>query len=201
MKEILKMIDEKRLATPPVQHIRNLMESIKDGKLAVTYYDPIDPPNTVIYDVSCTALDADEMVERYESLVNTIESVNKARKNLKKGEKLEDVLTLEQYEVWNTYIRGFDEFDAGDYDLNEIYDMKFGGVQLSDEEQAILDRHYEWFEEQCYKRLPKKVYSPSTFIERAQRYEFFFDINAPEIVMNETGRRLAEEMILYNYCV
>jgi hypothetical protein len=37
------------------------------------------------------------MVERYESLVNTIESVNKARKNLKKGEKLEDVLTLEQY--------------------------------------------------------------------------------------------------------
>ena len=37
------MIDEKRLETAPVQHVRNLLESIKEGKLTVTYYDPIDP--------------------------------------------------------------------------------------------------------------------------------------------------------------
>ena len=40
------MIDEKRFETTPVQHIRTLLESIKDGKLTITYYDPIEPSFT-----------------------------------------------------------------------------------------------------------------------------------------------------------
>ena len=37
------MSDEKRIETTPVQHIRNLVSSIKDEKLTITYYDPIEP--------------------------------------------------------------------------------------------------------------------------------------------------------------
>jgi hypothetical protein len=78
--------------------------------------------------------------------------------------------------------------------------MSKSGAQLSNEEQEVLDNYYKWYEEQCLKRLPKKVYTPMHFISRAKRYEFFIIRNAPEIVINEEGRCLAEEMILYHYC-
>ena len=46
-------------------------------------------------------------------------------------------------------------------------------------------------------RLPEKEYSPIVFFNRAQRYEYLISLNAPEIVVNEEARCLAEEMILY----
>ena len=108
------------------------------------------------------------------------------------------MLSPELVEVWNTYIREFDEeFDAGEINLDEIYAMRESGAELSEEEHDALDRHYEWFEEQCLKRLPKKVYSPMHLVNRAQRYEYLISCNAPKTVINEEGRCLAEEMLLY----
>jgi hypothetical protein len=74
-------------------------------------------------------------------------------------------------------------------------------AQLSDEEQEVLESHHEWFETQCLKRLPKKDYSPILLVNRAQRYEYCIRHNAPKTVVDEEGRCLAEEMIVYNYCI
>ena len=192
------MIDEKRLETTPVQHIRNLIESIKDGQLNVTYYDVIEEPHTRTYNVACTPADADEFASKYEVLVQALEAIANVHAKLDSGVKAEDVLSPELVEVWNTYIREFDEeFDAGEINLDEIYAMRESGAELSEEEHDALDRHYEWFEEQCLKRLPKKVYSPMHLVNRAQRYEYLISCNAPKTVINEEGRCLAEEMILY----
>lgn len=38
------MIDKSRLVITPIDHVRNLFKSISDGKIVITYYDPIDPP-------------------------------------------------------------------------------------------------------------------------------------------------------------
>lgn len=192
------MIDEKRLETTPVQHIRDLIESVEDGKLTVTYYGPIEPPLTRKYNVSCTAADADKFISKYEALASALEAIGKVHEKIDSGVKAEDVLTPEQIDVWNRYICDFDEtFDAGECDLDVIYDMRECGAPLSEEEQEVLERHYEWYEEQCLKRLPKNVYSPMHLINRAQRYEYLLSCNAPKTVINEEGRRLAEEMILY----
>ena len=192
------MIDEKRLETTPVQHIRNLIESIKDGQLNVTYYDVIEEPYTRTYNVACTPADADEFASKYEVLVQALEAIANVHAKLDSGVKAEDVLSPELVEVWNTYIREFDEeFDAGEINLDEIYAMRESGAELSEEEHDALDRHYEWFEEQCLKRLPKKVYSPMHLVNRAQRYEYLISCNAPKTVINEEGRCLAEKMILY----
>ncbi len=192
------MIDEKRLETTPVQHIRNLIESIKDGKLSVTYYDPIEPSYTRSYDVSCSAVDADEFVSKYEALTNALEAIGKAREKLNSGAGAEDVLTPEQIDVWNTYVCDFKEnFDAGEYKLDELYIRREDGDELSEEEHEVLERHYEWFETQCLKRLPKKAYSPMLLVNKAQRYEYFISQNAPKTVIDEEGRCLAEELILY----
>ena len=192
------MIDEKRLETTPVQHIRNLIESIKDGQMNVTYYDVIEEPYTRTYNVACTPADADEFASKYEALVQALEAIANVHAKLDSGVKAEDERSPELVEVWNTYIREFDEeFDAGEFNLDEIYAMRESGAELSEEEHDALDRHYEWFEEQCLKRLPKKVYSPMHLVNRAQRYEYLISCNAPKTVINEEGRCLAEEMLLY----
>jgi hypothetical protein len=113
-KEIMKMIEEKRFETKPVQHIRNLMESIKDGVLIFTWYDPMDSLCRLAYDVSCTANDIDEVISRYEALVQTLEEISAAREKLDNGGNPKEVLTAEQFSVWDTYVRDFDEtFDSG----------------------------------------------------------------------------------------
>ena len=192
------MINEKRLETAPAQHIRNLLNSIKDGVLTVTYYDPIDPLYTRSYDVSCSAADADDFVSKYETLTQALEAIGKACEKLDSGVRPEDVLTPDQIVVWNTYISGYDkDFDAGEHDLDELYMRREDGDELSDEEHEVLERHYEWFEEQCLKRFPKKAYSPKFLVNRAQRYVYFICHNAPKLIVDEEGRCLAEEMILY----
>ena len=192
------MIDEKRLETTPTQHIRNLIESIEDSQLNVTYYDVIEEPYTRTYNVACTPADVEEFVSKYEAFVQALEAIGNVHAKLDSGAKADDVLSPELVEVWNTYICEFDEeFDAGEFNLDEIYAMRESGAELSEEEHDALDRHYEWFEEQCLKRLPKKVYSPMHLVNRAQRYECLISRNAPKTVINEEGRCLAEEMILY----
>ena len=155
------MINVERQGTSPVQHIRNLMNSIKDEKLTSTYYDPLEPskpPHAETYGVSCTVADADEFVSKYEALTSALEAIGKVHEKLDSGVKAEDVLTSEQIDVWNTYICDFDEdFDAGEHNLDELYVRREDGDELSDEEYEVLERHYEWFEEQCLKRFPKKT--------------------------------------------
>ena len=113
------MIDEKRLETTPVQHIRNLIESIKAGQLNVTYYDVIEEPYTRTYNVACTPADADEFASKYEALVQALEAIANVHAKLDSGVKAEDVLSPELVEVWNAYIREFDEeFDAGEFNLD-----------------------------------------------------------------------------------
>ena len=195
------MIDEKRHETTPVQHIRNLMNSITDEKLTITYYDPLEPsklPHTETYDVSCTVADADEFVSKYEALKSALEAIGKVHEKLDSGVKVEDVLTPDQVAVWNTYICGFyKDFDAGDHNVDELFAKLANGYELSDEEQKVLKRRDEWFEEQCLKRFPKRGYPSKFLVNRAQRYEYFISKNAPKCVIDEEGHRLAEEMILY----
>lgn len=196
------MIDEKRLETTPVQHVRNLMESVSDGKITIGDEDPLELFSRRTFKVSCGVADTDETISKYEALVQALDVIGVVHEKIKNGAKAEEILTPEQLEVWNTYIREFDdEFDSGEYDLDIIYDMSKCGAPLSDEEQSLLERYYEWLETQSLKRLPKRAYSPMNLIIRAKRYEYLISRKAPKSVIDEEGRCLAEEMILYSYCV
>jgi hypothetical protein len=131
-------------------------------------------------------------------LTHALEVIGKSREKLASGAKAEDVLSPYQIEVLNTYIFDFKEkFDAGKYNLDELYARREDGDELSDDEHEILERHYEWFEAECIKRLPKRAYSPKFLVNRAQRYEYFISRGAPQVVIDEEGRCLAEEMLLY----
>ena len=195
------MINAERQGIEPVQYIRNLMNSIKDGKLTIEYHYPLEPSKpsfTETYDVSCTAADADEFISKYEALTGALEAIGKVHDKLDSGVNAEDVLTPEQIAVLNTYICGFyEDFDAGEHNVDELFVKLADGYELSDEEHEVLKRRDEWFEDQCLKRFPKKAYSSKFLVNRAERYEWFVKLNAPRCILDEEGGCLAVEMILY----
>ena len=49
------------------------------------------------------------------------------------------------------------------------------------------------------KKIPFNRRSVADMITRAARYERLIELGAPEIVVTEEGRCLAEEMVLYYY--
>ena len=54
-----------------------------------------------------------------------------------------------------------------------------------------------WREEQSQQRIPFNRRSSADLIRAARRYEKIVSMNAPEVVVTEEGRGLAEEMVLY----
>jgi hypothetical protein len=68
---------------------------------------------------------------------------------------------------------------------------------LIEEEEKLWKQYCMWEEEQSQKRIPFNRRSSVKLIERAMRYEKLISMGAPELVVTEEGRCLAEEMILY----
>ena len=93
------------------------------------------------------------------------------------------------------YAPSFDE----PYTMTEVADLEFFSETetLTEEEQAILDRHYTWYEANSLKRLPAAKCAPTLVNSRARRYEHTVSLGAPAILIAEDGRSLAEELALY----
>ena len=181
------------------QYIRELFAATKDGKVKITCYTEIEGPYDCTYEMDWTVADAEKVVERYEALIAALSKIGKLHDELENEDKRRKVLNLEELFVWETYIRPFDTFEGDGELLDDIYDRRNCGDELTDDEHEMLERHYEWFNEQSLRRLPFERRSPMHVVNRAQRYEHLVSLNAPEIVIGNEGRCLAEEMVLY-YC-
>lgn len=180
-------------------YILELFNATKEGKVTITDYTEIEGPYDRIYEVDWSSENAGKIVEKYEALIVALSKIGKLHNELENEDKRRELLTYEENAVWETYIRPFEEFEVDKEILNELYDRRECGDQLTDDETDILEIHYEWFNEQSLKRLPFERCSPMHVINRAQRYEYLVSVNAPEIVIGNEGRCLAEEMVLY-YC-
>jgi uncharacterized protein (DUF1810 family) len=108
-------------------------------------------------------------------------------------------LSSNELEVWDTYIRPFEPFEV---DLDIIADLHFRSEtdSLEDEEYELLERHHDWFVANSHQRLPFDRWCPAHLINRAQRYEKLIELKAPECIVTQEGRFLAEEMVLYYHC-
>ena len=174
--------------------IRNMFERTKDGKLVITVYPP-DRENA--YDVTCDVdwaeSNADELTEKYNSLITALTRIGQLEDENKNWS---DLLTTEEYSVFNTFIRPFEPFE----DMAKVTELFLAEDEaLSEEELALKRRFFEWRKAQSLKRLPQTNRSPENFIVRARRYEMLINCDAPEIIIKDEARCLAEEMVLY-YC-
>jgi uncharacterized protein (DUF1810 family) len=189
-----------RRELPPQKFIRQLFAETKDGRVSIEYTPFFDEPYTMTYEMDWTADDVENLVQRYDALTAALTRIGKLHKVLDEDANRKRFLTPQEQLVWDTYIRPFDPFDG---DLDEVADLEFFSETetLTEEEQAILDRHYAWYEANCLQRLPVVKCTPTRVINHAQRYERLVSLNAPVVVIDEEGRNLAEQLALYYHHV
>lgn len=194
------MTEEKRKSLTPQQYIRQLYADTKDGKLDITYYHPqnLEPPYTKTYEMAWGELDAEAMVQRYEKMETMLRKFARLQTQLEEEETRNEVLTQEELQVWKTYIRPFPPFEVSESVIEELY-FRAEFDTLDEDENELLERHYWWRQNNSLDRLPFLRRTPADMILRAQRYETLVGWNAPEEVLLDEGRWLAEEMVLY-YC-
>ena len=195
------MFENERFNVNPQQHILDIFEAIKDGKVGITYYPDIGEPYDLNYEIDCTKEEAEELVHKYTALTAALAAIAAvSEQDLENDEKRKELLSAEELLVWEIYIRDFDEkFDVDEDYLHELYQRRECDCIDDDEEYEILERHYEWFDMQCRERLPFEARSPMLVVNYAQRYEYCVRNKAPQFVLNEISRRLAEDMILYYF--
>ena len=184
----------------PQEYIFKLFEDTKDGKLTINYFPFFDQPYSLTYRMDWTKQDAEKTVERYNSLTKALTGISKVHDELEDEEKRKELLSATELEVWETYIKPFEPFAEAEPDVVGTLYLRSETETLEEEEYELLHRHYEWFVTNSRKRLPLDKWCPANLINRAQRYEKLSQINAPKCVIDEEGRGLAEEMVLYYYC-
>lgn len=188
------MTEEMRSKLTPQEYIRQLFKETKDGRLPITYYPYIGEPETLTYNVSWTADDAEQIIAKYDLLTSALTRIGRAARV--ENMELTDLLTDEDLKVFNTYIRPYEPFEV---DLTVIADIKERAKlgDITEEEEELWKRYCMWNEEQSQTRIPFNRRSSADMIMRARRYEALVGVNAPEAVVNSEALLLAEEMVLY----
>ncbi len=182
------------------EYISSLLAKTADGKLTVTRYpDNGEEPYDVTFSMDWDAEKAREVALQFETLRAHLERLGLMHQALEDEEKAKKLLTQEEFAVWQTYVAPFEGFEA---DPEEIFDlqMKEEFEELTQEEEQLLDRYYDWYEQQCLQRLPCNRRSSVYLVNRAKRYERLISLHAPKLVVDNEAYCLALEMVLY-YCV
>ena len=181
----------------PIVYIGSLLGATKDGKLTLTYYpDDGTEEYTQTYTMDWTEEDAVAVAHRYYDLQSALDQIGLMHEQLTDCSQAEELLSPELLTVWKTYVAPFEDHC---FDQEEIFNiqMKKGYEVLTEEEFALLEEYWEWYEQQCLQRLPYNRCSPAELINRARRYEKLVSLRAPKIILNNEALRLAEEMVLY----
>ena len=199
----------------PQGYIRHMFAETVDGKFKVGYENPennfVEEERT--FQVNWNADDVEIIVERYNLLTSALARIGRLHDQLKDEENRKKLLSAADLEIYNTYVQPYEPMEV-DWDelypippcepvelmllINNIHERgRFG--DLIDEERLLWKQYCMWNEEQSQKRIPFNRRSCANLITRAARYERFISLGAPEIVVTEEGRCLAEEMVLYYF--
>ena len=207
------MTEEMRNDLTPQGYIWQMFRETADGKLAITYYPFIGEPETRTYEVNWTAEDAEQIVSRYILLTNALARIGRLHDKMEDKEDWYDLLEDADREVWNTYVKPYEPMEVNWDELyplppckpdelmsliHEIHERGRYG-DLIEEEKMLWEQYCMWDEDQSQKRIPFNRRSSADMILAAKRYEGAIRLGAPEIVVTEQGRCLAEEMVLYYF--
>ena len=199
----------------PQGYIRHMFSETENGEFKVGYTDFYN--NSAIEErtfyVNWTAEDAEKIVQRYNLLTSALTRIARLHDQLKDEKSRKELLSEADLEVYNTYVHPYEPFKVNWDELypippcepeelmsliGEIHERGRYG-DLIEEEELLWKQYCMWREEQSQKRIPFNRRSCADMITRAMRYEKFIRLGAPEIVVTEEGRCLAEEMVLYYF--
>ena len=191
------MNEETRNSCSPQEYVLKLFEETENGNLTIQYRPILDQPYFEKYKMDWSREDAERVVQQYDTLTTALTRIGTLHDAVQDEAERRKLLTKEELAVWDTYIRPFEPaFEASDDVIAELY-FRRESDSLEEDEDELLERHYEWFVAHSRERLPSDRRCPSQLINRARRYEALVKLNASETVLAEEGRSLAEEMVLY----
>ncbi len=209
------MTEQMRNDLTPQGYIRHMFKETENGKFKVGYKNPdnhfAEEESTI--EVDWTADDAEEIEEKYNLLTFALARIGRLHNQLENEESRKQLLSESDFEVYKTYVKPYEPMKV-DWDelypippcepdelmtlIHDIYERGRYG-DLIEEEEELWKQYCMWEEEQSQKRIPFNRRSCANLIKRAMRYERFISMGAPEIVITEEGRCLAEEMVLYYF--
>ena len=209
------MTEQLRNDLTPQGYIRNMFAETVDGKLTVIYGDPYnnfaEAEKTLF--LNWIAEDVDKAIEKYNLLTFALARIGRVHDMLNDEESRNELLSQADLEVWNTYVRPYEPITVNWDELYPIppcepselmqliYDIHERSIygDLIEAEELLWKRFCQWREAQSRLRIPFNRRSSADLIMRAVRYEKLVALGAPEIVITEEGRCLAEEIVLYHF--
>ena len=189
------MTEERRRECTPEEYILEMFRETKGDELAISYYPMLEDPYTVTYRMDWTKELAEETVQRFTELTASLRRIGELHCEDMEEQECKRLLSEKDFEVWSIYVKPFDAFEYDDSVIDSIIYRMEG--DLFPEEEEIWKKYCIWTEEQSQQRLPFNRRSSSFLIYHAMRYEKFVSLGAPEVVIKEEGRSLAEKMVLY----
>ena len=199
----------------PQAYIRYMFAETKNGEFKVKYenFENDFAEEERTFHVNWSAEDAEKTVQDYNFLTFALARIGRLHDQLGDEENRKTLLSQADLQVWNTYVRPYEPMKVNWDELypippcepselmsliQEIHERgKYG--DLSEEEELLWKQYCMWNEEQSQKRIPFNRRSCADLITRASRYEILISIGAPEVIVTEEGRCLAEEMVLYYF--
>lgn len=167
----------------PHQYLHFLLEQTEDNVLAI----PGDDETSY----TCFHMDWDE--EKYEKLCQEFDELIDPIKRIANGDK--------SPEVWETYIRPFysEEFEGLITEDLLLRDNSYCN-DITDEEQALLDRYHAAKAEEYRNRLGGNAIDVNEIIY-AQRICKLCELKAPEFIIRNEERFLIQSMAINRYAV
>ena len=209
------MTEQMRNDLTPQGYIRHMFAETKNGGFTVGYKNPDSHfvEEERIFEVNWSAEDAKELEEKYNLLTSALARIGRIHEQLEDEERRRELLSESDLEVYNTYVQPYEPMKVNwdelypippcesDELMTLIHDIHERGRygDLIKEEEELWKQYCMWEEEQSQKKIAFNRRSCANLIKRAMRYERFISMGAPEIVIMEEGRCLAEEMVLYYF--
>ena len=209
------MTEQMRNSLSPQEYICQMYKETVNGELKVWYKsDDSDSFEVRIkFPVKWSAEDVEKIIQRYNFLTSALERIGRLHNQLKDEESIKELLSETDLEVYNTYVHPYEPMEVNwdqvypippcePKELNTLIQAilergRYG--DLIEEEELLLKQYFMWREEQSQKRIPFNRRSCADLILRASRYEGLISLGAPESIVTEEGRCLAEEMVLYYF--
>jgi hypothetical protein len=190
--EILEMTDD--------QYIRYLFDSCENNVLTVVRYDEVNDPWHLKHTMDWTAADVNKLVDAFRSFRAALDRLAMAHDMLLRSNAPETLLTVEDFDIWNTYVRPLEGFDVPQETMQELFERNMAN-DLNEEEQDTLERYYDWATELCRQRLCGKFRDSYYLINRARRYERLVSLGAPQIILENEARTMAEEFVIFHHAI
>lgn len=181
------MIKNDEIEMTASDYIRALFEETKDGVLEIWYEDETDEGYMIAYSMVWSRADMEDLVQQFEILRSQLDCITA-------GEQSEELA-----EIYNIYVRPYDTCPVDSEQLDDVLDKLDLALPLSQEEQALYEQYIHWQEQQASSRLPAKGSNALGLISRARRYTRLMELKAPQIVIENEARCLAEELVLYHW--